>query len=253
MSQEIASEKPNSAGEMLRQGRLKQRLSVSECAKRTHISPRYLEALEDERWNDLPSESHRIGFLRLYSRFLGVSAEEVINSYEKSKGSEGAKLAAEDATFAKKSAPKTSSRSSLYPASWQQLLALGILLLLVAWVLYHSFGKQFAGETRPYALMPSKLKHPRLVAPKPSVTHQKVRITALSTTWMRVVQDDKLVFEGILPAQATKEWSGNGYFKVKLSDSKAVSIQWNDQPVSADAIPKGTDLVLPLSKQAESN
>src|SRR6185295_5232392 len=70
-----------SIGEILRDGRLNQRLSISECAKRTHISSRYLEALEAERWTDLPSESHRLGFLRLYARFLGVYSEELMQVY----------------------------------------------------------------------------------------------------------------------------------------------------------------------------
>src|SRR5437773_1551959 len=74
-----------SIGEALREGRLRQRLSIAECAKRTHISAQYLDALEEERWNDLPSESHRVGFLRLYARFLGVYTDEMIQAYRESK------------------------------------------------------------------------------------------------------------------------------------------------------------------------
>ena len=76
-------------GVLLREGRLRQRLSIAECAKNTHISPRYLEALEEERWADLPSESHRLGFLRLYSRFLGVSADDMISLYQQGKTAPG--------------------------------------------------------------------------------------------------------------------------------------------------------------------
>src|SRR5262249_60184655 len=77
----MATENKNTAGELLKQGRLRQRLSIGECSKRTHIANRYLEALEEERWTDLPSESHRLGFLKTYSRFLGVSAEEILKIY----------------------------------------------------------------------------------------------------------------------------------------------------------------------------
>src|SRR5688572_6399942 len=81
MTETMSAEHKSSVGELLKQGRLRQRLSVSECAKRTHIAPRFIEALEDEKWSILPSESHRLGFLKLYSRFLGVSADEVLNLY----------------------------------------------------------------------------------------------------------------------------------------------------------------------------
>src|SRR5476649_1179324 len=77
----MATESKNTAGDLLRQGRLRQRLSIAECAKRTHIATRYLEAIEEERWDILPSESHRLGFLKLYSRFLGVPVEEVMTLY----------------------------------------------------------------------------------------------------------------------------------------------------------------------------
>ena len=76
----MGTENKSKPGEMLKQGRLRQRLSLSECAKRTHISVRYLEALEEEHWNDLPSESHRLGF-KLYCRFLGVSVDDVLALY----------------------------------------------------------------------------------------------------------------------------------------------------------------------------
>ena len=51
----MTTESNHAAGELLKQGRLRQRLSIAECAKRTHIAPRYLEALEEERWETLPS------------------------------------------------------------------------------------------------------------------------------------------------------------------------------------------------------
>ncbi len=79
----VEAENKNTAGDLLRQGRLRQRLSIAECAKRTHIATRYLEALEEEHWDILPSESHRLGFLKLYSRFLGVPVEEVMALYAK--------------------------------------------------------------------------------------------------------------------------------------------------------------------------
>src|SRR5690349_13870680 len=74
-----------SIGETLREGRMKQRLSVAECAKRTHISPRYIEALEEERWDSLPSESHRMGFLSLYAKFLGVYSDDLVQTYKQGK------------------------------------------------------------------------------------------------------------------------------------------------------------------------
>ena len=80
-----AMESPARAGDLLKQARLKQRLDVAECSRRTHIAQRYMEALEDNRWHDLPSESHRQGFITLYARFLGLSGDEVLALYKQEK------------------------------------------------------------------------------------------------------------------------------------------------------------------------
>src|SRR5262249_55631249 len=135
----MSDQTTQTAGDLLRQGRLRQRLSILDCAKRTHISARYLEALEEERWNDLPSESHRLGFLRLYSRFLGVPSEEVLSLYRKSEESSNgkAKTAPFQTTPTKTKEPST----GWFPSSWPQLLGIIVLLLLTAWGVYHTFYK----------------------------------------------------------------------------------------------------------------
>src|SRR5438105_27452 len=114
----MTTESNHAAGELLKQGRLRQRLSIAECAKRTHIAPRYLEALEEERWEMLPSESHRLGFLRLYSRFLGVSAEEVLTLYrQKTAPKPVEKPGAPEDTKGKRD-PSRHIRTSAPVASW---------------------------------------------------------------------------------------------------------------------------------------
>src|SRR5579864_3898916 len=131
----MTTESNHAAGELLKQGRLRQRLSIAECAKRTHIAPRYVEALEEERWSILPSESHRLGFLRLYARFLGVSADDVMNLYRQSTNPSTAnKSGSPEGTSAKpepparvRTAPRTSGWS---PNSGPQLIGFSILFLV---------------------------------------------------------------------------------------------------------------------------
>src|SRR5262249_36638896 len=133
----------NSAGELLKQGRLRQRLSVAECAKRTHIAPRYVEALEEQNWAVLPSESHRIGFLKLYARFLGVPVDEVLTLYQQSlKAPAGEENPAPSNAPAPR-LPSRSADSSWSPSSIPQVIGLSILLLLLAWVIYHAVSPRF--------------------------------------------------------------------------------------------------------------
>jgi len=55
----------------------------------------------------------------------------------------------------------------------------------------------------------------RLVARKHDVLVQHVRVNASADSWLRVVDNRELIFEGILPAGATKDWSGPGPFHIK--------------------------------------
>lgn len=219
-----------SVGEVLREGRLHQRLSIAECAKRTHISPRYLEALEAERWTDLPSESHRTGFLRLYARFLGVYTEELMQVYNQS---QLPPLSEQPVEVPKRARPQVAPRT----LAWPQLVLVSVVLLASFWAVYHSIKRSFPDQHMDLSwlrLRPSRAN--RLVAPpKREIPVQRIRAKADSDTWLRIMDRSQLVFEGILPGGAVKEWSGPGPFQLKLGNSRAVAIFWNDQPVNVQA------------------
>lgn len=240
----MTTESHLSAGELLKQGRLRQRLSLAECAKRTHISVRYLEALEEEHWSHLPSESHRLGFIRLYSRFLGVSAEEVLALYRK-KAMAGVPMTSESASFAanEKSIRVTradSSRSEWSLSSIPQLIGLAILLLVLAWVVFHAVSP-YLSETNPMPWTRNRTPtQSRLVTPKTVVAVHKVRIKADADSWLRVTSSQQLLFEGILPARAVKEWAGAGPYQFKIGNIRAVSLFWNDQPVDLHTGARGS-------------
>ena len=67
---------------MLRKARLARGLSLEEAAEATHIRPHYLQALEEARWEDLPSRAQGRGFLRLYADFLGLASDDLLRSLD---------------------------------------------------------------------------------------------------------------------------------------------------------------------------
>jgi len=229
----MATDNKSTAGELLRQGRLKQRLSIAECAKRTHIATRYIEALEDEKWSDLPSESHRLGFLRLYCRFLGVSTEDVLALYRQKPAASSESAASRERSASKNAPAEADQQSSLAwsPSSMAQVIGLAILVLLLAWVIYHVVSPRMTEQNpmpwrRHYAS-----NQARLVVPKTSISSQKVRLKAQAGSWLRVMSRNQLLYEGILPAGTSKEWSGPGPFHFKIGNVHALALYWNDQPV----------------------
>ncbi len=70
-----------SFGTWLRRQREIREIPLREIAEVTKISVRYLEALEQDRFDILPAPVFAKGFLREYSRYVGIDPDEVVNSY----------------------------------------------------------------------------------------------------------------------------------------------------------------------------
>lgn len=70
-----------SFGSWLRRQREVRQISLREVADRTKISYRYLEAMEEDRFDVLPAPVFAKGFLREYARYVGLSPDEVVNHY----------------------------------------------------------------------------------------------------------------------------------------------------------------------------
>lgn len=68
---------PRTAGMMLRSAREAQGLTLSDIAQRTRIPLRHLEAVEDGKFQALPSITYAMGFGRAYARAVGVDETEV--------------------------------------------------------------------------------------------------------------------------------------------------------------------------------
>lgn len=67
-------------GEQLREARSARQITLEQAAKATHIRQRFLEALENDQWELLPSKVQGRGFLRLYADFLGLNTSNLLSS-----------------------------------------------------------------------------------------------------------------------------------------------------------------------------
>ncbi len=65
-------------GQQLREAREARQITLEQAAQETHIRLRYLQALEADQWDALPSPAQGRGFLRLYAGFLGLDADELL-------------------------------------------------------------------------------------------------------------------------------------------------------------------------------
>jgi cytoskeleton protein RodZ len=68
-------------GEELKAAREAKGLSLTEIAEKTRISHTFLKALEEDDYSVIPGEIFVIGFLRTYSKELGLSVKDVMARY----------------------------------------------------------------------------------------------------------------------------------------------------------------------------
>lgn len=77
---------PDTPGAVLREAREQRSLTTRELAAITRISPRFIECLEENRYDELPAEVFVRGFLRNCARELRLVPDDVIASYDRYAG-----------------------------------------------------------------------------------------------------------------------------------------------------------------------
>jgi cytoskeletal protein RodZ len=71
-----------SVGKILQHAREERDMSLEEVEQATHIRIRYLKALEGNNWSVIPSDVQVRGFIRSYSNFLGLEADQLLNAID---------------------------------------------------------------------------------------------------------------------------------------------------------------------------
>jgi transcriptional regulator with XRE-family HTH domain len=73
-------------GSVLRNARGERNLSLEQAARELHIRSRYLEALEEGRFSELPGAAYVKGYLQRYAAYLQLDKEEVLRRFEQMDG-----------------------------------------------------------------------------------------------------------------------------------------------------------------------
>lgn len=68
-------------GEHLKREREMRGVSLNEISAATRIGTRFLEAIENDRWNELPGGAFNRGFIRSIARYLGLDEDNLVAEY----------------------------------------------------------------------------------------------------------------------------------------------------------------------------
>ena len=191
-------------GGSLREARLKRGLSPADVQKAIRIRDRYLQALEEERWELLPGDAYVKGFLRTYADYLGLDGSLYVDEY--------------NSRFAQPEepvlVPERLARPARFPARGGILrpaVGIGALVALVvglaAWQLSGSGTPSSAPsahttttrQTTTGAITPPKQKHTKHAAV--ALPTRAVLVASRGACWLEVRQGSQsgtLIYENTL-------------------------------------------------------
>ncbi len=218
-------------GSSLRDARERQGLDFPELEQLTKIRPKYLRALEDERFDILPAPTYVKGFLRSYAEALGLDGQPFVDEFN-SRFAIGDDEVVVRTRRVPASRPDRAGRESRIAIL--ALLGIAVLtaLVIAAW--------RFGG--------PSEQKVPGLAgrgqqSATTSRARTKVVVQAVEgASWMEVRSGSaagRLLYSGTLEQGQRKPFQ-SGRLHIALSDPDNVSVRLNGRLVE---LPAGTSFV----------
>lgn len=225
--------KKGNFGETMRREREMRGVSLEEVANATRISTRNLEALENERWEQLPGGVFNRGFIRSISRYLGLDEENLVSEYV---------LATDDqpqmAVWADKAGARKPSRLPMVFAG-----VIAALLLSAGFFIWRDWAlvkAMVTGRASAESAPPKVALSPRPAPSQPPVAAQtslvpetlQLKIDAAKSTTVKIIADGATAFDGRIEARTARTFTAKEKFEVTVGDSFALLMELNGQAVA---------------------
>ncbi|HEX4745586.1 MAG TPA: RodZ domain-containing protein [Gaiellaceae bacterium] len=222
-------------GSSLREARERQNLDFPELEERTKIRPKYLRALEDERFDILPAPTYVRGFLRSYAEALGLDGQPFVDEYNSrfTVGEDDAPLRARRVPVERRGRATRESRMAVVALV---AIAVATALVIAAW--------KFGGpESEPVpGLAAQGSSTPTQIAKARGTARLAVRAVD-GSSWMEVrtaTPAGKLLYSGTLEQGQLKSFEGRS-LQLALAEPDNVAVRVNGNRVD---LPAGTTFVV---------
>ncbi len=230
-------------GVWLRQQREMREITLREISDATKISLRYLEALEDERFDLLPAIVFAKGFLRQYAKYVGLDPDEAVNRFlvarrgEEPEGDGGEEERA-----------VASLRRSGAAGAWKHVLLVvlvaAVLLALVFLVPRLMNGGPGGGPgTPPRGVAPPEVSLPPVPAPPPPAPAPNAEVPLTVTLdfrqdcWVEASVDGEPRVAEMRVQGESLQLQAQKKVELRLGNAGAVAIEVNGEPYAFDAAP----------------
>jgi cytoskeleton protein RodZ len=233
-------------GSSLREARLRQELDFPALEERTKIRPKYLRALEDERFDILPAPTYIKGFLRSYAEALGLDGQPFVDEYNSrfAVGDDEVVVRAARRVPAPRSRDRQARESRMTVVA---LLAIAILtaLVIAAW--------RFGGPEEEG--VPGLGTQGSPTAPVGQVGGRVNLVVRArdGASWMEVRQGSvagRLLYSGTLERGQRKTFTGRRGLQLALASPDNVTVRVNG---NRQELPAGTSFVVTARRIAPAS
>jgi cytoskeleton protein RodZ len=164
------SEMPlETVGQDLRAARLKRGDELAQVSRALKIRKDHLEALEEDRLEDLPGKTYAIGFVRSYARYLGLDSDRYVERFKH-------EISGRSEEQSREPAPIHQEEARHYlPQGWR--IIAGVVVVLLGYGLWHLMAP--SGDTSQQVPEAPVLNPPK---PKPAPQPQAVVAPSQSAT-----------------------------------------------------------------------
>ncbi|MDR7556356.1 MAG: helix-turn-helix domain-containing protein [Armatimonadota bacterium] len=236
-------------GAQLRAARVARGLSLADLHARTKISARFLAALEDEAFDELPPPPYTCGYVRAVARELGLDGDALAAAVRVAMQPRGGGLGHPVRSPLVPARLRSRSRRMLTTAATVAALA------VVAFVAYFGHQLRELGGPEPSVEggVPSTVQStpagPRRDAPsgagvaaRPAVQQPAdtgatadqgvvIEVQALGRSWILVSNTTGRLFEGFVTAGETRRWQSDGPVTLRVGNAAAVVLVVNGRPL----------------------
>lgn len=229
---------------MLAEARREQSLSIRDASDATRIRGRYLEAIESNEFNALPGEAYGRAFVKDYCRYLGLDPGPFVQRFNDEIGvsnSMAGDLTQEVVNRPSARFKRTAERERAFPVI--PVIVVVVLALVVG--LFYGLTGDPDEDSRTRVVgadesLGSATDGSVAGSSGASAASAKVTVSGEAVgpdgAWVRVLSDDKLIFEGVMSNGEEHIWRAEKTIVLRVGNAAAlaVSVNGSDAEVLGD-------------------
>jgi len=239
-------------GDFLRKRREERGISLIEVEKDLKIRKKYLQALEEGNIDIIPGRTYIIGYLRSYSKYLGIDEENINSIIQTYKNLEKRKYDLEDIKeenifLKKKDKSIFEKKRFFFPIKYVYLTSFILVIFIGLLWINNSLKKaqdfpvpspeieteatltltEEDVETKTETLIEETLASENVVVSKVPI----LKIMANDNTWLKILSKDEIMFEGILFKGEEIFWQSDQSLNLITEYPAKIETYYNDEVV----------------------